>query len=66
MSWIPVGVTVSIGVAICPDDASEPTPLIRLADDMLYRAKRAGKNRVRLVAGSEGAPVVSPGCAPEM
>lgn len=38
--------TVSIGVASFPDDAVEPTELVQMADEALYRAKRAGKNCV--------------------
>jgi two-component system cell cycle response regulator len=39
-------VTVSIGVAVCPADASAAEELIRRSDERLYRAKREGKNRV--------------------
>ena len=39
-------VTVSLGVAVCPDDAAGPEELIRLADELLYKAKESGKNRV--------------------
>jgi len=39
-------VTVSIGVAVCPSDGTEPEALIRHADTLLYRAKREGKDRV--------------------
>ena len=42
----PDKVTVSIGVALCPEDATSPQDLIENADRMLYRAKEAGKNRV--------------------
>ncbi len=42
----PLGVTVSIGGAIYPDDARTATGLFRHADGALYRAKEAGKNRV--------------------
>jgi two-component system cell cycle response regulator len=42
----PLGVTASLGLAVCPDDAVSPEDLIRFADDLLYRAKEAGKNRV--------------------
>lgn len=38
--------TVSIGLAVYPDDAQSDTELIRRADERLYQAKRAGKNRV--------------------
>jgi len=40
------GVTVSLGVAAFPDDAQSELELIRQADQRLYQAKRAGKNRV--------------------
>ena len=40
-------VTVSLGVAAFPDDAQSELELIRQADQRLYQAKRAGKNRVR-------------------
>ena len=40
-------VTVSAGVAISPQHASERDELIRLADSALYWAKEYGKNRVR-------------------
>ncbi len=37
---------ISIGVAVFPADASDPTTLFQRADEALYRAKQAGKNRV--------------------
>lgn len=40
------GVTVSIGLACFPDEAETPAALLHLADQRLYRAKQAGKNRV--------------------
>jgi diguanylate cyclase (GGDEF)-like protein len=43
----PLGrVTVSIGVASFPKDASAPRELVARADEALYRAKSAGRNRV--------------------
>jgi diguanylate cyclase (GGDEF)-like protein len=42
--------TVSVGVAACPDDAGDPRTLLQAADDALYRAKHAGRNTV-CVAG---------------
>ena len=41
-----LAVTASLGVAVCPDDASSPEDLIRSADELLYKAKESGKNRV--------------------
>lgn len=39
-------VTASLGVAVFPDDAQSELELVRQADQRLYQAKRAGKNRV--------------------
>ena len=39
-------VTVSVGVAALTEDVSSLEQLVQKADDELYRAKRAGKNRV--------------------
>lgn len=36
--------TISIGISICPDDASEPSKLIQNADSALYQAKGQGRN----------------------
>ena len=42
-----IPITVSIGVATVPEDrANTPEELIKRADDMLYEAKRQGRNRV--------------------
>jgi len=41
-----VGLTVSLGVASYPDDASNIEELVNNADRALYRAKNSGKNRV--------------------
>jgi GGDEF domain-containing protein len=41
-----VGVTVSIGVADSAGAGATPADVVRAADDALYRAKRAGRNRL--------------------
>jgi diguanylate cyclase (GGDEF)-like protein len=38
--------TISMGVATCPEDATSPEELISRADQALYDAKSKGKNRV--------------------
>ena len=48
----PLGpVTVSLGVAAFPDHAQEAEALLRCADEALYNAKGAGRNRVLGYAG---------------
>jgi diguanylate cyclase (GGDEF)-like protein len=42
-------ITASFGVAVLPDDATEPDALLRCADRALYVAKSRGRNRVELV-----------------
>ena len=41
-------ITVSIGVAVSPDDAPSPEDLILAADQALYHSKSAGRNRATL------------------
>jgi diguanylate cyclase (GGDEF)-like protein len=47
-------VTVSAGLAAWPADALDGDALRRVADEALYRAKAAGKNRVELAGGRVG------------
>lgn len=42
----PARLTLSFGVASYPEDAKTGPDLVQRADEALYRAKRAGKNRV--------------------
>jgi diguanylate cyclase (GGDEF)-like protein len=42
----PLDVTISIGLAVYPEDASSKAGLVECADRALYAAKRTGKNRV--------------------
>lgn len=38
--------TISVGVAFCPDDATNKEQLLLVADERLYKAKEGGRNRV--------------------
>lgn len=40
-------VTPSIGVSVFPDDGTEPSTLIRLADQAMYTAKQEGRRTIR-------------------
>ncbi|SDZ93706.1 diguanylate cyclase domain-containing protein [Alkalimonas amylolytica] len=41
-----VRISVSIGIALYPDDASKPAQLLEAADKAMYQAKKAGANRM--------------------
>jgi diguanylate cyclase (GGDEF)-like protein len=43
-------ITASLGVAALPEDAAEPTLLLRVADRALYVAKSRGRNRVETLS----------------
>jgi diguanylate cyclase (GGDEF)-like protein len=43
-------VTASIGIALYPDHATEPSILLRQADDAMYRVKALGKNGIGIFA----------------
>ena len=58
-----VGATLSIGVAHAPEHAADLLGLYRAADDALYRAKRAGRDRAAVATPRDavlGPPVTAP------
>ncbi len=42
----PVSITVSVGVAVFPEDGEDMDTLIKVADDKLYMAKKEGRDRI--------------------
>ncbi len=53
-----VRVTVSIGVASCPEQGRDKQAILRLADELMYAGKRGGRNRVTVI-GWDGHPATS-------
>ena len=43
-------ITFSIGISICPDDATDDEMMIRHADDAMYLAKESGRNNYKFFA----------------
>lgn len=46
-------VTVSLGVAVFPDHGIHPDQVVRAADNALYRAKKAGRDRVEVADATQ-------------
>ena len=55
----PIRATVSIGVAAATDDMSTLSELMKAADQGLYEAKRAGRNRVVCCVSADLAPPIA-------
>lgn len=51
-------ITLSLGVAMFPDHASDLAAIVKAADLALYQAKRGGRNRVVMFAESAEQPIL--------
>jgi diguanylate cyclase len=54
---IDLPISASIGIAICPDDATDRNALLSHADTALYRAKNEGRGTYRFFEAAMGAAV---------
>ena len=59
-------ITISTGVAAFPDCGDNPPAVLKAADEALYRAKDAGRNRVELSSGAQAKSASASGPAAGM
>ncbi len=52
-------VSASIGISLFPDDLLDSEELVKLADRLMYRAKKEGKDRYQLASQSDAFPNTS-------
>jgi diguanylate cyclase len=55
VSGTPFQTSASVGIALFPDDGSDPTSLLTAADTGMYASKRAGRGRTSFPLGSRRA-----------
>lgn len=56
----PLSITISVGVATFPVDATTPADLVARADEALYEAKKGGRNRVSIARLMREAKAIRP------
>ena len=52
-------ITASIGITICPDDASDPQILLKYADTAMYQAKQGGRDTYRFFTAQMNADALA-------
>jgi diguanylate cyclase (GGDEF)-like protein/PAS domain S-box-containing protein len=57
VSGYQLNITASIGIALYPEDGSDPDTLLKCADNAMYRAKNVGRGRPRML-GVDETPVL--------
>jgi len=58
------GVTASIGIAMFPEHAQDSESLVRIVDDLLYEAKRSGRDRIVVRLGAQSSLGLTGGAGP--
>jgi len=52
-----LSITISIGVALFPEDAEDAETLRKMSDEALYHAKRTGRNRIAFAPAGAAEPI---------
>ena len=55
-----IHISASIGIALCPQDAHTSEDIIKMADEAMYGAKNAGRNRFSFFSRNQGQPDGAP------
>lgn len=49
---VPCRLTISVGIASCPEDSDDHVELVKMADSAMYRAKQTGRDKVCVYEGN--------------
>ena len=55
-----IGITLSAGIAVFPDHGSDPEQLFSRADEMLYKSKNDGRNRISVFTVAQPSQAIGP------